>query len=69
MTTTDELIVYRLYGHYSFRPRDGGAPVKLVLAEGFAVGDGLNNARLIVGAGQQVSIEEAIHHGYARIVA
>ena len=63
------MVVYELYGHYSFNQRDGGREVKLVLSAGYSVADWLNGARLIVGTRIAVSIEQAIHHGFARIVA
>lgn len=63
-----EVVVYRLYGHYSFERRDGGLPVKLILSDGFTVMDWLNRARLIVGPRVFASIEQAIYHGFARIV-
>ena len=62
------IVVYELYGHYSFNPRDGGRAVKIVLSQGYSVGDWLNGGRLIVGTRVAVSIELAIHHGFARIV-
>jgi hypothetical protein len=63
------IVVYELYGHYSFNPRDGGQAVKVLLSEGYSVAAWLNGARLIVGTRVAVSIEQAIHHGFARIVA
>lgn len=63
------IVVYKLYGHYSFNQRDGGEPVNMVLSQGYSVADWLNGARLIVGTRVAVSIEQAIHHGFARIVA
>jgi hypothetical protein len=63
------IVAYRLYGHYSLNPRDGGQPVNVVLSNGYAVTNWLNGARLIVGTRVAVSIEQAIHHGFARIVA
>jgi hypothetical protein len=63
------IVVYRLYGHYSFNPRDGGQPVKVVLSEGYAVGEWFNGAKLIIGPRVAVSIEQALYHGFARIVA
>jgi hypothetical protein len=63
------IVVYKLYGHYSFNVRDGGDPVSVVLSTGYSVTDWLNGAKLIVGNRVAVSIEQAIHHGFARIVA
>jgi hypothetical protein len=60
--------VYRLYGHYSFNARDGGELVRVILSDGYAVGDWLNGAKLIIGQRVAVSVEQAIHHGFARIV-
>jgi hypothetical protein len=62
------IIVYRLYGHYSFNARDGGDPVSLVLSDGFAVGQWIHGSRMIIGQRVAVSVEQAIHHGFARIV-
>jgi hypothetical protein len=62
------IVVYELYGHYSLNPRDGGQAVKVVLSPGYSIGNWLNGARLIVGSRVAVSIEQAIHHGFARIV-
>jgi hypothetical protein len=61
-------VVYKLYGHYSFNPRDGGQPVTLVLSDGYSVANWFNGARLVVGSRVAVSIEQAIHHGFARVV-
>jgi len=63
------IVVYRLYGHYSFNPRDGGQAVTVVLSEGYAIGDWFNGAKLIVGTRVAVSIEQALYHGFARIVS
>ena len=63
------IVVYRLYGHYSFNPRDGGEAVSIVLSDGYAVGEWFNAAKLIIGRRVAVSIEQALHHGFARIVA
>jgi hypothetical protein len=63
------MLVYRLYGHYSFNSRDGGEPVELVLANGYSVGRWIDGTRMIVRDNVAVSVEQAIHHGYARIVA
>jgi hypothetical protein len=62
------IVVYLLYGHYSFNPRDGGQPVRILLSDGYSVADWLNGAKLVVGARVAVSIEQAIHHGFACIV-
>jgi hypothetical protein len=62
------LLVYRLYGHYSFNARDGGELVEIELNDGYSVGDWLNGGKLIVGRRVAVSVEQAIHHGFARIV-
>ncbi len=66
--TGSPVLVYRLYGHYSFNARDGGEPVSVVLSNGYSVGEWLNGARLIIGPRVAVSVEQAIHHGYVRIV-
>jgi len=65
---SSQLLVYRLYGHYSFNARDGGELVRLMLADGYSVSDGLNFGKLIVGSRVAVSVEQAIHHGFARII-
>jgi hypothetical protein len=62
------IVVYLLYGHYSFNARDGGQAVKVLLSEGYAVANWLNGAKLIVGPRVAVSIEQALYHGFARIV-
>jgi hypothetical protein len=67
-TRSSPIVVYELYGHYSFNPRDGGQPVRIVLSDGYAVADWLNGAKLVVGTRVAVSIEQAIHHGFAWIV-
>jgi hypothetical protein len=63
-----EVVVYRLYGHYSFNSRDGGELVKLLLADGYFVGQWLNGAKMIVGSRLALSVEQALYHGYAEIV-
>jgi hypothetical protein len=63
-----EIVVYRLYGHYSFNSRDGGEQVKLQLAAGYFVGQWFDGAKMIVGRRLAVSVEEALYHGYAKIV-
>ena len=63
-----EVVVYRLYGHYSFNSRDGGEQVKLQLAAGYSVGQWFNGAKMIVGRRFAVSVEQALYHGYAEIV-
>jgi hypothetical protein len=63
------VVVYRLYGHYSFNARDGGELVKLLLADGYSVGAWLNGAKMIVGQRIAVSVEQAIYHGFARVIA
>jgi hypothetical protein len=60
--------VYRLYGHYSFNARDGGELVTVILSDGYSVGTWLNGGKLIIGQRVAVSVEQAIHHGFARIV-
>jgi len=65
----NEVTVYRLYGHYSFNARDGGLPMTLSLADGYEVGAWVNHATIIIGPRVAMSIELAIHHGFARIVA
>jgi hypothetical protein len=66
--TDSQVLVYRLYGHYSFNSRDGGELVKLVLSEGYSVGEWLNGGKLIVGRRVAVSVEQAIYHGFAQII-
>jgi hypothetical protein len=63
------MLVYRLYGHYSFNSRDGGEPVELVLSKGYSVGAWIDGTKMIVKDKLAVSVEQAIHHGFARIVA
>jgi hypothetical protein len=63
-----EVLVYRLYGHYSFNSRDGGEQVKLQLAAGYSVGQWFNGVKMIVGRRLAVSVEQALYHGYAEIV-
>jgi hypothetical protein len=63
-----EVLVYRLYGHYSFNSRDGGERVKLQLAAGYSVGQWFDGAKMIVGRRLAVSVEQALYHGYAEIV-
>jgi len=63
-----QVLVYRLYGHYSFNARDGGELVKLLLSEGYSVGEWLNGSKLIVGRRMAVSVEQAIYHGFAQII-
>jgi hypothetical protein len=62
------VVVYRLYGHYSFNSRDGGELVRLRLADGYSVGQWFNGAKMIVGRRLAVSVEQALYHGYAQIV-
>ena len=64
----DDVVVYRLYGHYSFNSRDGGEQVKLQLADGCFVGQWFDGAKMIVGRRFAVSVEQALYHGYAKIV-
>jgi len=63
-----EVLVYRLYGHYSFNARDGGECVKIVLADGCAVGQWFDGAKMIVGRRLALSVEQALYHGFAKIV-
>ena len=63
-----EILVYELYGHYSFNARDGGEPVRLALADGYAVGPFANGVKMILGSRMAVSVEEAIYHGFARVI-
>jgi len=65
---TPNVLVYRLYGHYSFNSRDGGERVSLSLSDGYSVGRWLNGAKLIIGPRVAVSVEQALHHGFAQIV-
>jgi hypothetical protein len=62
------IVVYRLYGHYSFNARDGGAPVRLALEAGYSVGEWIDGSRLILGGGHCMSVEKAIYNGFACIV-
>jgi hypothetical protein len=62
------VLVYRLYGHYSFNARDGGEVAKLVVSDGYSVGEWFNGGKLIIGRRVAMSVEQAIHHGFARIV-
>jgi hypothetical protein len=64
-----DIVVYKLYGHYSFNARDGGERVKLALADGYTVSILLNGARMILGPSAFLSVEQAIYHGLARVVA
>ncbi len=66
--THPEVLVYRLYGHYSFNARDGGEPVRIHLAEGYAVGHWFNGTKMIVGRRLALSVEQALYHGFAQIV-
>jgi hypothetical protein len=63
-----EVVVYRLYGHYSFNSRDGGDRVKLHLADGYFVGHWFDGAKMIVGRRLVLSVEQALYHGFAKIV-
>ena len=63
-----EVVVYRLYGHYSFNARDGGQRVRLRLADGYFVGHWFDGAKMIVGKRLALSVEQALYHGYAKIV-
>jgi hypothetical protein len=67
--TNPEVLVYRLYGHYSFNSRDGGELVKLHLADGYIVGHWFNGTKMIVGRRLALSVEQALYHGYAEIIA
>jgi hypothetical protein len=62
------VVVYRMYGHYSFNARDGGERVKLRLSDGYSVGHWFNGVTMIVGRRLAVSVEQALYHGYAQIV-
>lgn len=62
------ILVYVLFGHYSFNARDGGEPVRLALADGYEVGTFVNGVKMIMGRRIAVSVEEAIYHGFARVV-
>ena len=63
-----EIVVYRLYGHYSFNSRDGGEQVKLQLAAGYFVGQWFDGVKMIVGRRFAVSVEQALYHGYAKVI-
>jgi hypothetical protein len=63
-----EVLVYRLYGHYSFNSRDGGERVRIRLADGYFVGHWFDGAKMIVGSRLALSVEQALYHGYAEIV-
>lgn len=60
------ILVYELYGHYSFNARDGGEPTKLTLENGYAIED-FYGTKVIVGRTIAFSVEEAIYHGLARV--
>ena len=62
------VVVYRLFGHYSFNARDGGVRVTMELSPGYSVGQWLDGTRMIVGAGVSLSVEQALYHGFARIL-
>lgn len=62
------MLVYRLYGHYSFNSRDRGEPVELTLSEGYSVGEWIDGTRMIINGDVAMSVEQALHHGVARIV-
>jgi hypothetical protein len=64
----DAIVVYRMYGHYSFNSRDGGQRVKLQLADGYRVGQWFDGAKMIVGRRFALSVEQALYHGYAQII-
>jgi hypothetical protein len=64
-----EVVVYRLYGHYSFNARDGGEQVTLQLAAGYFVGPWFDGTKMIMGRRLAVSVEQALYHGFAKIVA
>ena len=59
---------YRMFGHYSFKARDGGVRLTLELAPGYSVGEWIDGSQLIVGHGRMISVEQAIYHGFAQIV-
>lgn len=63
-----EILVYQMYGRYSFNSRDGGEVVKLTLADGYSVGAWPNGGKMIVGQRVAVSVEQAIYHGFAKIL-
>ena len=63
-----DVVVYRLYGHYSFNSRDGGELVKIRLADGYFIGHWFDGAKMIVGTRLALSVEQALYHGYAQIV-
>jgi hypothetical protein len=65
---SSEILVYRMYGRYSFNSRDGGELVKLALADGYSVREWLDGGRMIVGSRVAVSVEQAIYHGFAKIM-
>jgi hypothetical protein len=67
-TGSSPIVVYELYGHYSFNPRDGGRPVRILLSDGYSVASWHNGAKVIIGTRVAVSIGQAIHHGFACIV-
>lgn len=61
------IVVYELYGHYSFNARDGGEPIRLRLEDGYSI-EAFRGAKVIVGRTIAFSVEEAIYHGLARVV-
>jgi len=62
------VVVYRLFGHYSFNARDGGERLLLELSPGYSVGTWVDGTRIIVGPGVNLSVEQALYHGFARIL-
>jgi len=69
LTVRRDVVVYRLYGHYSFNSRDGGEPVRIHLSDGYGVGQWFNGAKMIVGRRLALTVEQALYHGYAKIIA
>jgi hypothetical protein len=63
-----DVLVYRLFGHYSFNSRDGGERVRIHLSDGYAVGQWFDGAKMIIGRRLALSVEQALYHGFARIV-
>ena len=62
------ILVYELYGHYSFDAVDGSDAVTLAVEDGYTVEPFLRGVKVIVGRTIAFSIEQAIYHGLAYVV-
>jgi hypothetical protein len=67
-TLSGEVLVYRLFGHYSFNSRDGGERVRIHLSDGYKVGQWFDGAKMIIGRRLALSVEQALYHGFAKII-